>query len=93
VINHLRRVLDRNQFYGVLSRYETALSLYTRYCKERNLEELKDLYEFQNRPDLIAFVHVKKAHATQDSNERKEHLRAALSYYKQANSFAAKVRL
>lgn len=53
---------------------------------------LQEMYQFQDRLDLLAFLHVKQAYETRDFNERKEQLRNALALYKKANSFAAKVR-
>jgi hypothetical protein len=90
VILHLRRGLTREQFFDIIGKYDVALNLYIQLCKEQDLERLKEVYDFQNKPDLLAFVYVKEAYEVEDLDMRKESLRSALNLYKKGNSYAAK---
>lgn len=92
VILHLRRDKSREQFFDIVSKYEVALSLYIRYCKEQDTDKLRELYKHQQKGDLLAYTYVKEAYAAgTDPNNKKEHLRTSLGLYKQqAGSYAAK---
>jgi hypothetical protein len=39
--------------------------LYIQLCKEQDLERLKEVFDFQKKADLLAFVFVKEAYETE----------------------------
>eukprot|EP01122_Echinamoeba_exundans_P014185 TRINITY_DN6375_c0_g1_i2.p1 TRINITY_DN6375_c0_g1~~TRINITY_DN6375_c0_g1_i2.p1 ORF type:complete len:830 (+),score=168.25 TRINITY_DN6375_c0_g1_i2:36-2525(+) len=91
VILHLRRDKSREQFFDIISKHEVALSLYIRYCKEQDMDKLRELYKHQGKSDMAAYTYVKEAYApASDPNTKRENLRTALTLYKQNNSYAAK---
>lgn len=90
VILHIRRTHPFKDFISIISKHDVSLSSYLKYCKENDLDQLKMVYEYHNRPDLLAFVEVKEALASRDFNEYKAHLsRAREMYSRNPNSVIA----
>jgi hypothetical protein len=62
VLLQLRGQLALPEFVHVLGKYETAMALYVKSCKDYERDKLRELYQLQQRPDLLAGLLVREAY-------------------------------
>jgi hypothetical protein len=92
VLVQLRGQLAASELMHLIGKYDTALALYMKSCKEHDKErdKLRELYVLQQRPDLLAGLLVREAYQHPDLETRREKLHQAMNQYKKVDPTAAK---
>jgi len=91
VLLHLRRSLPSNkEFFDLISRYETAMSIWILFCKQ-DVVLLKDTYSYLGRYEQLGNVYVKESFVAESVEQQKELLKQAVACYKRANSPSLKI--
>ncbi|KAL7981746.1 hypothetical protein Chor_001561 [Crotalus horridus] len=94
VISRLKDELSRGDFFMALQNQPVALSLYRQFCKHKEPNTLKDLYNQDDNHQELGNFHVRSSYISEKWIEgRVASLQNAVDeYYKAKNEFAAKRR-
>ncbi|XP_015681384.1 vacuolar protein sorting-associated protein 16 homolog isoform X2 [Protobothrops mucrosquamatus] len=92
VISRLKDELGRGDFFMALQNQPVALSLYRQFCKHKEPNTLKDLYNQDDNHQELGNFHVRSSYISEKWIEgRVASLQNAVDeYYKAKNEFAAK---
>uniref|UniRef100_A0A8C5RV97 Vacuolar protein sorting-associated protein 16 homolog n=1 Tax=Laticauda laticaudata TaxID=8630 RepID=A0A8C5RV97_LATLA len=92
VISRLKDELGRGDFFMALQNQPVALSLYRQFCKHKEPNTLKDLYNQDDNHQELGNFHVRSSYVSEKWIEgRVASLQNAVDeYYKAKNEFAAK---
>nr|CAD7587886.1 unnamed protein product [Timema genevievae] len=90
VLLHLRDNMPMAEFQMTIRNYPMAQSLYLKYCRDHNIETLRDIYDQEDNHNAKAAFYLKESYDPKNSTTKAASLESAKQSYRSArNEFAA----
>eukprot|EP01112_Ceratiomyxa_fruticulosa_P007909 TRINITY_DN2060_c0_g1_i1.p1 TRINITY_DN2060_c0_g1~~TRINITY_DN2060_c0_g1_i1.p1 ORF type:complete len:827 (+),score=180.52 TRINITY_DN2060_c0_g1_i1:187-2667(+) len=92
VLLHIKRTKPIRDFMQVVHNKPAAMDLLIAYCKQQDLDLLKDLYIFYQEPDQLASTAILESYQQKDLDERLKGLQSAMRYYNESKEHQFQAR-